>query len=99
MKFSRIIVLLMAVCLLVVVALTLISSKMQSYYKAQLDDTNTPEETQNILNQKAFWADLGEGHVAFCVCLIFVGLSSIIILCYHIKKRINKQYFKNAYES
>lgn len=98
MKISRIIVLLIAVCLLIVVALPLISSKMQSYYKAQLDDTNTPEKTQNILNKKAFWADLGEGHVAFCVCLICVGLSSIIILCYHIKKRSNNTILKQTNE-
>lgn len=99
MKISRIIVLLIAVCLLIVVALPLISSKMQSYYKAQLDDTNTPEETQSILNKKAFWSDLGEGHVAFCVCLIFVGLSLIIILCYHIKKRSNNTILKQTNDS
>ena len=63
------------IVIVIMLALTLISSYMQDYYKSQLDDTI--ENTEKLLNKKDFWAKVGEPQTVIWVA---AGISIICLL-------------------
>ncbi len=88
MKLSKLIIILCAVCMMVAIALPFISNFMQGHYKAQLDDfTNSPQELQEVLNRKTFWADLGEGWISLYIFISCAAISLAVFLFGFIKKR------------
>ena len=73
------------VSILLPIILGFISSYMQGYYKAQIDDfSKNEQEKEKLLDQKAFWAQVGEFITLKHSIIVFVFLSLlllIILLC------------------
>ena len=81
---KNIIVLLCIVLLITIVALPLISSFMQDFYKSQLEDTD--KDAEKILNKKNLWAKLGEPSLILYIFLFWILLCAVIVLIHWIKK-------------
>ena len=81
MKILRITLLTLCILSLVVtIAMPLLSSYMQGYYKAQLDGTNTNEDAEELLNQKALWARIGETRIFSYIFLFFTCTAAVVQL-------------------
>lgn len=85
-KITRtVLAILSGVSILCCITAPIISSIMQSYYKSLLPIANTEE----ILNQKQFWAWVGETKIFLIIFLVMVGsflITEITFLLKSIKK-------------
>ena len=63
-----------------------VSSKMQAYYKAQIDDFSKSNlEIKDIIAKKAFWARIGESPIQYS--FIVSALSAITLVGLTIKNK------------
>ncbi len=63
-----------------------VSSKMQAYYKTQMDDfSKSTHEKKDIMSKKASWARIGESPIQYS--FIVSALSAIALVGLTIKKK------------
>ena len=81
-------IILLLTMVVTIVALPLISSYMQAYYKSQLDGTQSQEFSEEVLNKKALWARVGESIVPLYLLPAEVLICVVVgLVCW---KRRNK---------
>lgn len=73
---------------LITVTMPILSSNMQGFYKSQIDDFS--KNTQELLDKKLFWAQIGESNVFAIVFIICVCLFLGILFIDFVNKRKNK---------
>lgn len=70
---------------LVMVAIPFLSSKMQAFYKGQIDDFS--KNTQELLDKKQLWVQIGETYIFLYIFIACVSIFLIVMFVIWLKAR------------